>query len=250
MRKIIFLTFLISSITMFSNISSAQTDYEHDVFDTSVGKLELWFIGHGTLMFKIGGIVIHIDPVTREGDYTLLPGADLVLITHSHGDHLDPKALNMICDNNTTVICNEASADKIDNPVILNNGESIDLNDKFGFQLSIEAVPAYNIKHERSPGNPFHPKGDGNGYVITAGDKRIYIAGDTEDIPEMSELKNIDIAFLPMNLPYTMSPEMAAKAAKMFNPVVLYPYHFGSTNTDELVQLLNGSNIDVRIRKL
>jgi L-ascorbate metabolism protein UlaG (beta-lactamase superfamily) len=239
--------FLITTAIMTFN-SSAQSDYEHDTFDSSVGKLELWFIGHGTLMFKAGGVVIHIDPVSREGDYNLLPGADLVLITHSHGDHLDPQALKMICNDNTTIICNEGSSDKIDNPVILKNGESLDLEDKLGLSLSIEAVPAYNIKHERSPGNPFHPKGDGNGYILNVGDKRIYVAGDTENITEMAKLDNIDIAFLPMNLPYTMSPEMVSEAALMFMPKILYPYHFGTTNTDELVVLLEGRDIDVRIR--
>lgn len=236
-------------MSLFSLNSSAQADYEYDSFESSVGKLELWFIGHGTLMFKAGDMVIHIDPVSREGDYNILPGADLVLITHSHGDHLDPKALEMICNENTKVISNQGSADKIENPVIMSNGESIDLEAEFGFNLGVEAVPAYNIKHERSPGNPFHPKGVGNGYVLTLGDKRIYIAGDTENIPEMAKLENIDIAFLPMNLPYTMSPEMASEAARMFMPKILYPYHFGNTNTDELVKLLEGSNIDVRIRK-
>ena len=116
--------------------------------------------------------------------------------------------------------------------------------------IGIEAVPAYNIKHERSPGNPFHPKGNGNGYILDIGGKRIYVAGDTENIPEMKEFRDIDIAFLPMNLPYTMSPEMAADAALMIKPDILYPYHFGSTNTDELVELLKGTGIDVRIREL
>lgn len=250
MRKIIFLTLSLFTMALISNNSLAQSDYEYDTFKSSVGKLELWFIGHGTLMFKVDDKVIHIDPVRAEGNYKLLPGADLVLITHSHGDHLDPQSLKMICDANTKVICNAGSADKIDNPVILSNGESLELTDLFGFQVNIEAVPAYNILHERSPGNPFHPKGEGNGYVLTLGDKRIYVAGDTEDIPEMEKLEDIDIAFLPMNLPYTMSPEMASKAAKMFNPGILYPYHFGTTNTGELVDLLKGSNIDVRIRKL
>jgi L-ascorbate metabolism protein UlaG (beta-lactamase superfamily) len=111
-------------------------------------------------------------------------------------------------------------------------------------------VPAYNIKHQRSPGNPFHPKGDGNGYVLTLGDKRIYIAGDTENIPEMSALKDINVAFLPMNLPYTMTPEMVGEAVRMFNPEIVYPYHFGETNTDLLLPLVDTTKTEVRIRKL
>ena len=101
-----------------------------------------------------------------------------------------------------------------------------------GFE--VEAVPAYNIVHKRPDGNPFHPKGQGNGYVITFGGKRIYVAGDTEPIPEMAALKDIDIAFLPMNLPYTMSPEMTAEAARTIRPKILYPYHYGDTDTGRL----------------
>ena len=116
--------------------------------------------------------------------------------------------------------------------------------------LTIKAVPAYNIIHKRDTGQPFHPKGDGNGYIITFGDKNVYVAGDTENIPEMKKLKGIDIAFLPMNLPYTMTPEMFADAAKSFKPKILYPYHYGETDTPKLLALLKDSGIDVRIRKM
>ena len=118
-------------------------------------------------------------------------------------------------------------------------------------ELKIEAVPAYNIVHVRDNGRPFHPKGEGNGYVITFGDKRVYVAGDTENTPEMKKLKEIDIAFLPMNLPYTMTPEMVADAAKAFKPKILYPYHFGNTDTSELVKLLEAEKeIEIRIREM
>jgi L-ascorbate metabolism protein UlaG (beta-lactamase superfamily) len=117
--------------------------------------------------------------------------------------------------------------------------------------LKIEAVPAYNIVHKRDTGQPFHPKGIGNGYIITFGGKRVYVAGDTENTPEMKSLKNIDIAFLPMNIPYTMTPEMVADAAKAFKPKILYPYHFGETDTSKLVSLLKETpEIEVRIRKM
>ena len=108
--------------------------------------------------------------------------------------------------------------------------------------MTIEAVPAYNLVHKRGSGEPFHPKGQGNGYVITFGDKRVYVAGDTENTPEMKALKDIDIAFLPMNLPYTMTPEMVADAAEAFKPKILYPYHFGKTDTGRLVALLKDRN--------
>jgi L-ascorbate metabolism protein UlaG (beta-lactamase superfamily) len=116
--------------------------------------------------------------------------------------------------------------------------------------IIIEAVPAYNIVNERAPGQPYHPKGVGLGYILTIGGKRFYIAGDTENTPEMKALKNIDVAFLPMNLPYTMTPEMVADAARAFRPKILYPYHFGDTNTEEIVKLLKDSGIEVRIRNL
>jgi len=117
-------------------------------------------------------------------------------------------------------------------------------------EFRIEAVPAYNIQNKRPDGKPFHPKGVGNGYIITFGDKRAYVAGDTENTPEMKALRNIDIAFLPMNLPYTMTPEMVADAARAFKPKILYPYHYGNTDVKKLDPLLKGSGIEVRIRSM
>jgi len=236
--------FSITVLLFMINMVNGQ-EFEKDLISTDKGELELWFIGHGTLMFVQGDMVIHIDPVSREADYSVLPDADLILITHEHGDHLDPGAIKQINKDNTTIVCNKSSSDRLDECVVMANGDKINI-----MGVAIEAVPAYNIKNERSPGKPFHPKGNGNGYILSIGGKKVYIAGDTEDIPEMKNFKDIDIAFLPMNLPYTMSPEMAAVAAKMIKPDILYPYHFGSTDTGELVKLLEGSGIDVRIRKL
>jgi len=245
MKKLKLLT-LIIIFTITASMNYGQQVFEKDVFETDRDTLELWFIGHGTLMFRYGDMFIHIDPVSREADYSEMPDADLIIITHEHGDHLDPGAIKEIFKYGTRIICNESSASALVDCTIMANGDKIEL---FA-DLSIEAVPAYNIKNERSPGNPFHPKGNGNGYILGIGGKRIYVAGDTENIPEMKEFRDIDIAFLPMNLPYTMSPEMAADAALMIKPDILYPYHFGSTNTDELVELLKGTGIDVRIREL
>ena len=141
---------------------------------------------------------------------------------------------------------NQAAAGQIPGGLVMKNGEM-----KTVAGLTIEAVPAYNLVHKRDSGEPFHPKGRGNGYVITFGDKRVYVAGDTENTPEMKALKNIDIAFLPMNLPYTMTPEMVADAARAFKPKVLYPYHFGKTDTTRLAALLQGNpEIELRIRKM
>lgn len=223
----------------------AQKGFEKDVFDFDGGKLEITFVGHGTLMMDWNGTIIHIDPVMREADYREMPDADLVLITHEHGDHLDPAALAEIVTPATVVICNEVSASRIDDRIVMHNGDRKEVAG-----LVIEAVPAYNIKNERSPGQPFHPKGSGNGYVITFGGVRVYVAGDTENIPEMAQMGEIRIAFLPMNLPYTMSPEMAASAARMVKPEILYPYHFGDTDTSQLTDLIKDSGIDIRIRNM
>lgn len=219
---------------------------EEDVFPTPGGELKIYFVGHGSLFLTFGGKVVHVDPVGTEGDYARLPKADLILVTHEHYDHLDLEAVKDLCRAGTQVVMSPACAGKLKDAIVMKNGERRTVQ---GFD--IEAVPAYNIVHKRPDGNPFHPKGQGNGYVLTIGGKRIYIAGDTELFPEMKDLKNIDIAFLPMNLPYTMSPEMTAEAARTIRPTVLYPYHFGDTDTGRLVKLLKGEpGIEVRVRPM
>lgn len=224
---------------------SGQQAFEKDSFETDMGTLQIHFIGHGTLMFELDGRVIHIDPYSRLADYSLLPEADLILITHEHGDHLDMKALKEIRTRESVVLANAASADQLGDAEVLGNGDAYIYEG-----IQIDAVPAYNIKHLRPDGSPFHPKGQGNGYLLRFGDFKIYVAGDTEDIPEMASLTDVDVAFLPMNLPYTMTPGQAAKAARSFMPAILYPYHFGKTDTHELVELLHESPIEVRIRKM
>ncbi len=219
---------------------------KEDTLATSAGPLVITFIGHGTLMFRQGGKVIHVDPVGREADYSKLPKADLVLVTHEHGDHLDPAAIEAIRKADTRVIVSPSCAGKVPGAVVMQNGA---VREEAGFR--VEAVPAYNLVHLRAPGQPFHPKGAGNGYIITFGDKRVYVAGDTENTPEMKALRGIDVAFLPMNLPYTMTPEMVADAARAFRPAVLYPYHYGQTDPQALVKLLAGEKgIEVRVRDL
>ncbi len=190
--------------------------------------------------------MIHVDPVSREADYSKMPKADLILITHEHGDHLDPQAIELVRTEKTSIVLTEVCESKISGGVVMKNGEVRNVQG-----LKIEAVPAYNLVHMRSPGVPFHPKGVGNGYVITFGKKRVYVAGDTENVPEMKKLKNIDVAFLPMNLPYTMTPEMVADAAKAFKQAILYPYHYGETDTSQLIELLQGvGEVEVRIRRM
>jgi L-ascorbate metabolism protein UlaG (beta-lactamase superfamily) len=219
--------------------------FEEDVFRTSAGEVTITFLGHGTLMVSFGGRVIHVDPYSKVADYSALPKADAVLITHEHQDHLDNEALKHIVTDETDIVLNRKSAAALGKGRIIGNGES-----KKVLGITVEAVPAYNMVHKRDNGQPFHPKGEHNGYVLNFGDTRIYVAGDTENIPEMKELKDITIAFLPMNLPYTMTPEMAADAALSFRPKILYPYHYGQTDPGKLVYLLKDSGIEVRIRKM
>jgi L-ascorbate metabolism protein UlaG (beta-lactamase superfamily) len=225
---------------------AAAAGYEEDVIPTSKGDLKITCIGHGTLMLTFGGKVIHIDPVGEFGDFAALPKADLILVTHEHGDHLDPGAIAKIRKPSTVIFMTVKCAAKLKDGIVLKNGDA-----RTWEGIPVQAVPAYNIVHMRAPGSPFHPKGEGNGYVLAFGDIRLYVAGDTEDIPEMAALKGVDVAFLPMNLPYTMTPEMAAAAARMLAPKILYPYHYGNTDTAKLVDLLKGEKgIEVRIRNL
>lgn len=226
--------------------AAAPENFDKDTVKTSAGDLQITLIGHGTLMFTFGGKVIHVDPVGQYADYGKLPQADLILITHEHRDHLDPKALERLRRGDTPVVLTKACANEVAGGLVMNNGEV-----KTIVGVKLEAVPAYNLAHKRDSGEPFHPKGRGNGYVLTFGDKRVYVAGDTENTPEMKALKGIDIAFLPMNLPYTMTPEMVADAAKAFKPKILYPYHYGKTDTTKLMDLMKDSpEIEIRIRKM
>ena len=216
-----------------------------DQIGTSAGNVELHFIGHGSLMFKMNDRIVYVDPVKSSGSYDNLPKADIILVTHEHGDHLDTDLINALKKSGTKIFCNGASAARVPGSLAMKAGDSRNIGN-----ISIEAVAAYNIVNERAPGQPFHPKGSGVGYLLGFGGKRIYVAGDTENTPEMKALKNIDVAFLPMNLPYTMTPAMVADAAQAFKPEILYPYHFGDTNTDEIVGLLKDTGIEVRIRNL
>jgi L-ascorbate metabolism protein UlaG (beta-lactamase superfamily) len=220
--------------------------FEKDVIATSEGDLEITFIGHGTLMLAVKDLVIHVDPWSRLADYSSLGKADLILITHAHRDHADADAVALLRGEHTALVTNPEAGEGFPQATVIRNGE-----ERIFRGIKIEAVPAYNIEHHRDSGEPFHPQGRDNGYVLTFGDTRVYIAGDTENTPEMKQLKDIDIAFLPMNLPYTMTPEMVADAAKALQPRILYPYHYGDTDTDKLVKLLQAEkSIEVRIRPM
>lgn len=222
--------------------ANAQTP-NTDVYETSEGKLTIAFIGHGTLMFQFNGKTIQVDPWGKLADYSVLPKADIILITHGHGDHLDTVAIRKTSKTGTVLITTTEVAGKIKQGEVMQNGEK-----RTVLGLNIEAVPAYNY----SPGKErFHPKGRDNGFVIQFGNKRVYVAGDTEDIPEMAELKNIDIAFLPVNQPYTMLPEQLVHAAQMLKPEVVYPYHFGETDMNTVQELFKSiSNTKLIIKPM
>ena len=230
-------------ILLFLAVSSGIGAFETDEFESASGNISVTFIGHGTLMIQLASITIHVDPVSSEVDYSNMPKADLLLLTHHHSDHMDEAAIDILKKDGTVIIGTKACGKQISEVVVMENGDSQTLAD-----LSIEAVPAYNI----SPGRDrYHPKGRDNGYILTFGGKRIYIAGDTEDTQEMRQLKDIDIAFLPMNQPYTMTPMQAAGAASVFRPKVLYPYHFSGTEPTELTRpLADEEGIEVRVRKM
>jgi L-ascorbate metabolism protein UlaG (beta-lactamase superfamily) len=233
-----------ASVVAVTAVDAAE--WESDTIPTSDGDLVITFIGHGTLMFEHSGQVVHVDPWTRFTDYGDLPKADLILVTHDHRDHLDADAISALSTDGTVVVVTQHVADTLGVGKVMKNGDTATFNG-----LEITAVPAYNLVHARPSGEPFHPRGAGNGYVMSFGGTRVYVAGDTENVPEMKTLEDIDIAFLPMNLPYTMTPKMVADAATAFRPKILYPYHYGQTDVSQLVELLeNEADIEVRVRRM
>ncbi len=239
---------LVAAFCLASALASAQpaASFEKDVIPTSAGELSVTFVGHGSLVFGFGGKTIHVDPFSKLADYRALPKADLVLITHAHPDHLDPAALAAVRKPETLVVVAPDCEGKVEGALTLANGEKKTL-----VGVEVTAVPAYNLVQMRPDGSPFHAKGRGNGYLLAFGDTRVYVAGDTENVPEMKALQNVAVAFLPMNLPYTMTPEMVADAARAFRPRILYPYHFGETDPARLVALLKDEKgIEVRVRKM
>ncbi len=229
-----------------------------DMFLTDNGTIvRTYCIKHGTVRIQIGNKWIYVDPVTKAAqpvtDYSNMPKADIILITHEHGDHLDTQAISQLMKSSTMPITNQRSNAQLGGDgksVVMKNGDHLTL--AAPVRIKLEAVPAYNTGADKQQ---FHPKGRDNGYIINIPAEapgkafRIYIAGDTEDIPELTDIKDIDIAFLPCNLPYTMSPEQLVKAAKTVKPTVLFPYHYGQTDMQQVVKMLDGSGIDVRIRK-
>jgi L-ascorbate metabolism protein UlaG (beta-lactamase superfamily) len=220
----------------------AQASRPVEEFKTSSGAVKITIIRHASMLIEAGGKAIHVDPWSQ-GNFDGLPKADLILITDIHPDHLDQKAIDQVKKDGTEFIGPAAVAKTVTQAKVLANGESTTWD-----KWKIEAVPMYNLKRGPSAGTFYHDKGRGNGYLLTYGGTRFYIAGDTEGIPEMRALKNIDVAFVPMNLPYTMTPEEAADAVRAFHPKIVYPFHFRGSDPEIFKKALDGTGIDVRVR--
>lgn len=225
--------------------SEAET-YEVDTFTTKNGKtVKTHALVHASMRIEYDGKEIMIDPVTKLGDktidYSAMPKADYIFITHEHFDHLDTAAIKALTGDNTQLITNQRCAETLGYGQIMANGDMLQLADDF----TAEAVPAYNTTKDHQQ---FHPKGRNNGFILTLDGLRVYIAGDTEDIPEMADIKDIDVAFLPCNQPYTMTVEQLVNAARTLKPKVLFPYHYGQTDVSGIPAQLESDGIDVRIR--
>jgi L-ascorbate metabolism protein UlaG (beta-lactamase superfamily) len=210
-------------------------------FITGTQAVRITPIYHATAKITAGRDVIYIDPAKPAKIEGMAPG-DLILITDIHGDHMDAADVAALSKNGTLVIAPAAVQKTITQAKVLGNGDSTRWRD-----WKITAVPMYNIVHNQPSGAPYHDKGRGNGYVLNFGGKNFYFAGDTEGTPEMRALKNIDVAFIPMNLPYTMTPLEAADAVKAFHPKVAIPYHYKGQDIAEFKKALAGTGIEVRL---
>jgi L-ascorbate metabolism protein UlaG (beta-lactamase superfamily) len=225
---------------------AAGNNLDGDKIATSNGDLVIHPINHATFVMGWNGKTIYVDPVGGAKRFDGLPGPDLILVTDIHGDHYDNGTLEAVATDKTTLVAPAAVAEKLPEKLrkqttVLANGQA-----KTVAGVSIEAMPMYNLTADRLK---FHTKGRGNGYVVTLGSKRVYLSGDTEDIPEMRALKNIDVAFVCMNLPYTMTVEQAASAVREFKPKIVYPYHYRGSDTAKFKQLVgNDSGVEVRLR--
>lgn len=225
----------------------ADEGYAFDSLTTPAGRpVSLVFIKHGSIIVDIDGYLVYIDPVTMFGnDFAALPKADMIVVTHEHHDHFDPKAIEELASDTTMLVASQRVVELYGEGRSTLPGDSIIIGSA---GLEIAAVPAYNISLDHLQ---FHPKDRNDiGVVLNIDGLRIYVAGDTEDIPEMSDLKGVDIAFIPVNQPYTMTPEQAIHAVDMLKPNIVYPYHYGDTDLSPLVNKFAGMPTEVRIRQL
>jgi L-ascorbate metabolism protein UlaG (beta-lactamase superfamily) len=227
------------AVVLTTALAGAQTK---DTIPASGGNIIVIPINHATVEFQYAGKTILVDP-TPQGSYTGLPSPDLILLTDIHADHMDPATVDKVKTPGTTIVVPQSVVDKIPGTV-MKNGEK-----KTVAGVEIEAVPMYNMQRGPAAGQVFHEKGRGNGYILTLGGKRVYLSGDTECTPEVKALQNIDVAFLSMNLPYTMPASEAAECVKAFKPKIVYPYHYRGQNLQEFADALKGTaGVEVRIR--
>jgi L-ascorbate metabolism protein UlaG (beta-lactamase superfamily) len=232
MMKTLLLFTLGASLTAF-----AQTQ----TFSTSAGEVKITPLLHASTLIQAGGKTIYVDPA-KPAKLDGLPKADLILITHIHGDHFDPLSIAALSQPATEIFAPASVVEKYPAAHPIANDQTRQWN-----QWTIEAVPAYNLVRGPSAGQFYHPKGRDNGYILTYGDKRFYFSSDTEGVPEMRALKNIDVAFICMNLPYTMPPEEAAEAVKAFHPKIVIPYHYRGSDLSLFQQRLAGTGIEIRL---
>ena len=250
MRPTIIRTAILTTAICFFMATGAAAELTRDTIKTSDGVLTVHPINHATFVMTWGEHVVYVDPVGGSELFSEFEPPDLILITHIHGDHTSTETMRGVSTDTTRIVGPPTVAEKLGEGVpgelaIVANGETFEVGG-----IRVEAVPAYNLTEERQG---FHPQGRDNGYVVTIGGKRIYIAGDTEDIPEMRALENIDAAFVCMNLPYTMTVERAADAVLEFAPRIVYPYHYrgkgGMSDIDRFSEIV-ASNPDIEVRLL
>ena len=244
--KYLTLLSVITAAVAVAACAKKPVDPNSETFKAKGGNVEISCISHGSLALSYKGYMIQIDPVTNYGgkdiDYSAFPKADLILITHEHGDHYNKQSIDALSKEGTRVIANAKVIEMLGYGEAMANGESTEADKG----ITVEATPAYNTTLERMQ---FHPKGNGNGYLITAGGLRIFVSGDSEDIDEYKQLKDIDVAFLSANQPYTMTVDQCIHAAKVINPKVLIPYHLGNTNMEAIKKGLEGTDIEVRLHE-
>ena len=229
-----------TAMILFAVAAQAQTR-PVQTFKSSAGPIKITPVYHASMVIEAGGKVIVVDPA-KPAVFTGLPQADLILITDIHADHMDPALIASVSKTGTEIIAPPAVVKTVTTASPLSNGEKKTWSD-----WTIEAIPMYNLTRGPEAGKFYHDKGRGNGYILTYGGTRIYLSGDTENIPEMRALKNIDVAFICMNLPYTMTPEEAADAVKAFHPKVAIPYHYRGSDLSVFKKALEGTGIDVRL---
>jgi len=215
-------------------------------FQTSLGELVITPLGHGSLRLDVAGTVIHVDPYGQVADYASQPKADWIWITHDHADHYDEPAIAAVRKPDTRFLLDPASAERLgEAATVLRNGDTAQVGN-----ITVKAVPAYNIRQKRTNGQPYHPKGAGNGYLARFGDFVVHIGADTECVPELHALGPVDVSFLPINLPYTMTPQDAAECFRIIHPKVAVPYHQGDYDPQIVADALRDTDIDVRVLPL